>query len=125
MITMRRDGRGRGGGDGKLTDNNDDDDANDNDDNDDDNDDNEDDNNNDDNDDDNDDNDKDDNGHGDNDNNNTTIRQCTGVRGRRKTVGAMDDGRQEKWQLLRRDSAWCFNSLTAMRFRREQTSLAL
>ncbi len=46
-----------------------------------------------------------DDGNGDGDNNNSTIKQCTGVRKRRKTVAAMDDGQRQKWQLLRRNSA--------------------
>jgi hypothetical protein len=53
--------------------------------------------------DDNDDNDDDndnDNGINNSNNNNTTIKQCAGVRGRRKTVAAMDDGPQQKWRLL-------------------------
>ncbi len=44
------------------------------------------------------------NGDSDEDNNNSTIKQCTGVRKRRKTP-AMDDGQQQKWRLLRRNSA--------------------
>ncbi len=82
-----------------MDNNNDDDD----DDDDNDNDDNNNNNNNDDN--DNDDNNDDDDGDGDKDNNNSTIKQCTGVRKRRKTVAAMDDGQRQKWQLLWRNSA--------------------
>jgi hypothetical protein len=76
--------------------NNDDDD-------DDDNNDNDDDDNGDNNDNDNDDNDGD--GNGDGNNNNSTIKQCTRVTKRRKTVAVMNDGQQQKWQLLRRNSA--------------------
>jgi hypothetical protein len=86
MITRRKEGRGRGGEDDMPTNNNDDDDD-DVDDDDDDNDDNE------------------GNGNGDGNNNNSTIKQCTGVRKRRKTVAAIDDGQRQKWQLLRRNSA--------------------
>ncbi len=39
-----------------------------------------------------------------NNNNNTTIKQCTEVRERREMVALMDDVRQQKWQLLRRNS---------------------
>ena len=90
-ITRRKDGRGRGGGDNTPMDNNDDNDNNDDD---------EDDNNDDDDDDNNDDNDDgdddgDNGGNGNDDNNNTTIKQCTGVRKRRKTVTAMDDGQRQ------------------------------
>ncbi len=84
MITKRKEGRGRGGGDDTLTDNNDDDDDND------------DDNNNDD--------DGNGNGDGNGNNNNSTIKQCTGVKKRRKTVAAIDDGQRQKWRLLRRNS---------------------
>jgi hypothetical protein len=78
MIIRRRDGRGRGGGDDTTMDNNDEDNDNDN-------------NNN-----------NDDNNY---DRNNTTIKQCTGVRGRRKSVAVMDDGGQQKWHLSQRNSA--------------------
>jgi hypothetical protein len=85
MIARRRDGRGRGGGDNTPTDNgNDDNDLDDN----------------------NNDNDDNNNNNGDGNNNNTTIKQYTGVRGRRKTMAAIDDGQQQTWQLLRRNSAW-------------------
>ncbi len=52
-----------------------------------------------------DDDDDDDDGGGDGDNNNSTIKQCKGVRKRRKTVAAMDDGQRQKWRLLQRNSA--------------------
>jgi hypothetical protein len=94
MITRRKEGRGRGGGDDTPMDNNDEDDDDD-DDNDNDDDDNNDDNDN-----------GDDDGDGNRDNNNSTIKQCMGVRKRRKMVAAMDDGQRQKWQLLRRNSAW-------------------
>ncbi len=55
-------------------------------------------------DDDDDDDDRDNDGDGDNNNNNSTIKQCMGVRKRRKTVAAMDDGQRQKWRLLRRNS---------------------
>jgi hypothetical protein len=62
MIARRRDGRGRGGEDDTTVDNNDDN---------------------------NDNNDDDEDNNEDNDNNNNiTIKQCLGVRGRRKTVAA-------------------------------------
>jgi hypothetical protein len=47
----------------------------------------------------------DDDGNNNDNNSNTTIKQCTGVRKRRKMVAAMDDGQQQKWRLLRRNSA--------------------
>jgi hypothetical protein len=84
-----------------LTDNNDDDVDDDNDNNNDNNEDNDDNDNND----NNDDNDNHD-GNGNGNNNNSTIKQCTGVRKRRKMVAAMDEGQRQKWQLLRRNSAW-------------------
>ncbi len=83
-ITRRKEGRGRGGGDDTPTDNNDEDDNNvDDNDNDDDNDNNDD---------------------KDNNNNNSTSKKCTGVRKRRKTVAAMDEGQRQKWRLLWRNS---------------------
>ncbi len=94
MITRRKEGRGRGGGEDTPTDNNNDDD-----DDDDDNDDDDDDGDN------NDDDDGDDNGDSNDDNNNSTIKQCTRVRKRRKTVAAMDDGQRQKWQPLWRNIA--------------------
>ncbi len=45
-------------------------------------------------------------GNSDGGNNNSTIKQCTGVRKRRKMVATMDEGQQQKWQLLRRNRAW-------------------
>jgi hypothetical protein len=80
MITRRKKGRGRGGGDDTPTDSNNDDDDDDDDNNDDDDDDKDNNNNN------------NNDGEDDDDNNNSTIKQCTGVRKRRKTVAAMDDG---------------------------------
>jgi ABC-type Zn2+ transport system substrate-binding protein/surface adhesin len=78
-ITKRRCGRGRGGGDDKMTDNNDDHDNHD----------------------DHDDHDN----HDDHDDHDTTIKQRMEERGRRKMVVRMNDGRQRNWRVPEEQSS--------------------
>jgi hypothetical protein len=56
----------------------------------------------------------DDSSDGNGNNKNSTIKQCMGVRKRRKKVAAMDDKQRQKWRLLWRNSTRGINEEECM-----------